>query len=231
MRPNKNAPGAVLKWALIVGVLLYGILSLLVWPFRRAARLLPGRRQRLLDEASARYRKAIPGAKELLQVLGDGNPDLAAKLEAKVGELVPMHSRHRLKRALLMLLTCATAVSLWSCAARTTDELPLESYSDSIGYRTVPEAQAALTAMANVTRSIDSDGWLHLRERRSSTAFSDWFFAPVGDPVYPTVILMSQDTSRSHSLRRMIRCESRPEQCEQLVEQRRRQMQRSLDEI
>lgn len=87
MRPNKGEPGTVLKWALIVGVLLYGILSLLLWPFRRAARLLPGRRQRLLDEAAAHYRKAIPGARQLLQVLGEGNPDLSAKFEAKVGAL------------------------------------------------------------------------------------------------------------------------------------------------
>jgi hypothetical protein len=86
-REKKDELGVLAKWALVLGLLLYGLVSLLMWPIRRVARLLPGRRQRLVDETSASSRKAIQSGRQLLRVLSENDPDLGAKFDAKADEL------------------------------------------------------------------------------------------------------------------------------------------------
>jgi hypothetical protein len=127
-------------------------------------------------------------------------------------------------------LAISVAALLGSCTSQTTRELPLESYTDSIGYRTVPEAQAALASRVGVTRSIEPNGWTRLSEWRTRTKISHWSFAPIGDPLYPTVIVVTRDV-KSGSYSCKIRCEAPLQQCDHFVQERRREVQQTLDEI
>jgi hypothetical protein len=75
------------KWLLLLGVFLYGLFALIAWPFRSAARHIPGRREKLLGEACAELRNAIPGATHLVRVLSEGDQELESKLDKKVDKL------------------------------------------------------------------------------------------------------------------------------------------------
>src|SRR5436190_14887323 len=119
----------------------------------------------------------------------------------------------RTTAALASWLTISVTALLGSCTASTTRELPLESYNDSIGYKTVPEAQAALASRAGVTRNIEANGWARLSEQKTRTKISHWLFAPIGDPLYPTVIVITRD-AKSGSYSCKIRCEASPQRCD-----------------
>lgn len=88
-KPQPSQPDELgaLKWLLLLGVVLYGVFALVAWPFRSAARLIPGRREKLLREACDELRNAIPGATQLVRVLGEGDQDLDAKLDKKIRKL------------------------------------------------------------------------------------------------------------------------------------------------
>jgi hypothetical protein len=115
------------------------------------------------------------------------------------------------------------------CSAQPNRGLEIESYSDPIGYPTVPEAQAAVTARPSARITVDDSGWIHVRNKESTTSFTDWWFAPSSDPAYPTAIMMRTESSRAS--KRRIRCEAPAERCDELVRARRDQMQQTLDEI
>jgi hypothetical protein len=73
-----------LGWLVLVGVLLYGLVSLLTWPFRQALRHLPGRREKLLRARVNEMREAIPSAQQLVKVLAAGAHELEAKMDKKM---------------------------------------------------------------------------------------------------------------------------------------------------
>jgi hypothetical protein len=136
----------------------------------------------------------------------------------------------RTTSTLLSWLAFPATALLGSCTAPAIRDLPLESYTDSIGYKTVPEAQEALTPRVGAARSIEANGWVRLREQKTRTKVSHWLFAPVGDPLYPTVIVITRD-AKSGSYSCKIRCEALPQKCKHFVQERRREVQQTLEEI
>ena len=86
-RRQDQGMSVALRWFLVFGVVLYGLVSMLVWPFRRAARLIPGRREKMLRDFAAGLRSAIPSATKLVQELGAGDPSLDARMAKSMSEL------------------------------------------------------------------------------------------------------------------------------------------------
>jgi len=85
-RQNQGSFGAV-GWLLVFGVILYGLVAMLAWPFRRAIRLIPGRREKMLRDFDVALRSAIPSARKLVQELGAGDSSLDTKMAKKIDEL------------------------------------------------------------------------------------------------------------------------------------------------
>jgi len=135
-----------------------------------------------------------------------------------------------MKRILFGWIVCVSA-GLTGCASQSQDLEQPQSYSASIGYANVPEAQAALTARAEGATSVGEDGWTHVREMITNTRFVDWWFAPASDPAYPTAIFVRQDIVPGHHFDRQIRCEAAIEKCDQLVHKRQKEMNELLDEL
>jgi hypothetical protein len=85
-RQDQGLSGA-LRWFLVFGVVLYGIVATLMWPFRRAMRLIPGRREKMFRAFDVKLRSAIPSAQELVRELAAGDSGLDAKMAKEVDRL------------------------------------------------------------------------------------------------------------------------------------------------
>jgi hypothetical protein len=132
---------------------------------------------------------------------------------------------HLLRTACTVLLI-ALAIG---CATQSQyDALELRTYTDSIGYATVPEAQAVLSSRQDVTVSVGGDGWTYVREQHGATEFTVWSFVAADRPAYPTAVVITDRPSRWE---RRIRCEAAPDKCEQWLRETRREIQKMLEEI
>src|SRR6185503_11721004 len=74
------------------------------------------------------------------------------------GEQADWARRGTMKRILFGWIVCGSA-GLTGCASQSQDLEQPQSYSASIGYANVPEAQAVLTARAEGATSVGEDGW------------------------------------------------------------------------
>jgi len=120
----------------------------------------------------------------------------------------------------------AFASMLAACAGHSLpQELPLESYESSIGYASVSDALTALQSKAGVQIQRQADGWTRITEWKSGEVLANWYFAPPGDPAYPTVMKAPVD----RDLR--IRCEATKVQCDDFVRRRREAVEKTLKEI
>jgi hypothetical protein len=86
-RQQNRGPSGILSWLIVLGVVLYGLVAIITWPFRRAVRLIPGRREKMLRVFSAELSNAIPGATKFVQELGAGVPGLEATMTQEMRRL------------------------------------------------------------------------------------------------------------------------------------------------